>query len=304
LQELQGEVQRQLQEVHNEQLSSTVKFTAGRPAGGKQIRDKKFTAGTAADDDAAAAAAAGSSSSSTCTANLFVSGLPVNRSAAAVRQQVLQQLSGRGVLSVTVPAVGHSRRCRGWAKLLLCDESAAAALLQQSKGQLAMWPGQPAAVLSWCCGRADALFPQLPFELRRQLRIDSVAAYSTTDGPTAAAMAALLAAIAAELLQQPDQQSDLQQQQQQDEGSLCFKQPDAVIDFDSSAAAAAAAAAFSGKPALSVPGSLQLSVTDLTACAGGNALAFAADGRFAAVTAVELDPDRAEDLLHNIQLVL
>ena len=39
-------------------------------------------------------------------------------------------------------------------------------------------------------------------------------------------------------------------------------------------------------------------LADLTACCGGNTLA-AARGGFSAVTAVELDPDRAEDCLHN-----
>lgn len=41
-------------------------------------------------------------------------------------------LSGRGVLAAAVPAVGQGRRCRGWAKLLLEDAAAAAALLVSS----------------------------------------------------------------------------------------------------------------------------------------------------------------------------
>jgi hypothetical protein len=41
---------------------------------------------------------------------------------------------------------------------------------------------------------------------------------------------------------------------------------------------------------------------DLTACAGGSTAGFV--GHFQCVTAVELDPDRAEDLLHNMRVVL
>jgi hypothetical protein len=134
LQELQGELQHQLQEVHGGNLSSTIKFTAGCSASAKQSGGRNMTTGPSAGGSEAAAAC--SSSSSTGTASLFVSRLPTNRPAAAVRQQLLQQLSGRGVLAATVPAVGQGRRCRGWAKLLLADESSAAALLQQTDGQL------------------------------------------------------------------------------------------------------------------------------------------------------------------------
>ncbi|KAF6250611.1 hypothetical protein COO60DRAFT_1646460 [Scenedesmus sp. NREL 46B-D3] len=244
------------------------------------------------------------------TASLFVSGLPTARPAAAVRQQLLQQLSGRGVVGAAVPGVGQGRRCRGWARLL-ADEAAAAALLGQLAGGLQLQPGAPPAVLSRCCGRADALFPALPFHCRRRLRLDPVAAYSTTDGPTAAAMAALLAALAAELRQQPDQQqpdagSGQGKREAADSGSSSSScsAPGAVVASGSPATAAAAEAALSKQGSLTPGSLLQLSVADLTACAGGNAIAFAAAGCFAAVTALELDPDRAEDLAHNLHLAL
>lgn len=41
-------------------------------------------------------------------------------------------------------------------------------------------------------GRKDALFPGLPYDLRRQLRVDSVAAYSVADQPAAERMAGAL----------------------------------------------------------------------------------------------------------------
>ncbi|PNH10955.1 Proline--tRNA ligase [Tetrabaena socialis] len=51
----------------------------------------------------------------------------------------------------------------------------------------------------------------------------------------------------------------------------------------------------------SLPLRLPLSVTDGTACCGGNSLSLAR--RFERVTAVELDTDRAADLRHNVALV-
>jgi hypothetical protein len=132
LQELQGELQHQLQEFHSGNLSSTVKFAAESSASAGKRRSRNVTTGPSAGDSSAAAAGG--------TASLFVSGLPTNRPAAVVRQQLLQQLSGLGVLAVTVPAVGQGRRCRVWAKLLLADESSAAALLQQTDGRLVSMP--------------------------------------------------------------------------------------------------------------------------------------------------------------------
>jgi hypothetical protein len=90
------------------------------------------------------------------------------------------------------------------------------------------------------------------------LRLDAVAAFSTTDEATGRSIAALLHDLA--LLCRSGQ--DCQSQQQQ----------------------------------------LPLSALDLTACAGGSTAALL--GCFGAVTAVEVDPDRAEDLLHNVTVFL
>jgi hypothetical protein len=135
LQELQDEVQHQLVKVYG--VSSTVKFlspadhNATRRKGGSTSRvehNNSLTRNCEPADN--------SSETNTSSVGLFVSGLPSSRPAAAVRQQLLQQLSGHGVLAAAVPAVGAVRRCKGWARLLLRDDSAAAALLEQCESRL------------------------------------------------------------------------------------------------------------------------------------------------------------------------
>jgi len=112
-------------------------------------------------------------------------------------------------------------------------------------------------------GRADALFPRLPPAGRLRLRLDPVAAFSVMDQPLAEKLAEALAALAA-----------------------------ATAEADLGTAAGGGE-----EDRAPQPPPRPLHAVDACACAGGSALALAR--RFARVTAVELDADRAEDLAHN-----
>ncbi|KAF8056145.1 hypothetical protein HT031_006496 [Scenedesmus sp. PABB004] len=235
------------------------------------------TAAAAAGDDGDGSdeAGGGGGPRSSDAVALFVSCIPGACAAASVRQALLAAFAPHGVAGVVAPAVGERRRSRGWARVWLQDAAAAAAALEALQGQLVLAPGAPPAQLSWCTGRADALFPSLPFAVRRRLRLDAVAAFSTTDGPTAAAIAALLAALALTARGEPEQpEQQLEQQPEQSEEQQQERRRG------------------------------QLSVADLTACAGGSTAGFLGCPAFGAVTALELDPDRAEDLAANVGLLL
>lgn len=127
--ELQREIQYQLAAISGEgQVTFTFKGTKcskhtksgkGGKATAVTARSKNSTRSVSSPEE--------NSGSSSRGVGIFVSGLPTSHSAAAVRQQLLQRLTGLGVSGVTVPASGQGRRSRGQGcccqtqqQLLLC----------------------------------------------------------------------------------------------------------------------------------------------------------------------------------------
>lgn len=122
-------------------------------------------------------------------------------------------------------------------------------------------------LVSFSLGRRDTLFPKVPYSLRRRLRIDPVAAFSVTDQATADEMTSIIRSLATYLWEPPNgsnTQSD-------------------------------------GDRHTSTTSLLPLSITDGTACCGGNTISFLS--AFEQVTAVELDEERYEDLVHNLRVM-
>ncbi|GFR48064.1 hypothetical protein Agub_g9900, partial [Astrephomene gubernaculifera] len=169
----------------------------------------------------------------------------------------------------------------GWARLTLgCTDpsEALATAVRELDGKLRLG-GAPLSV-SPSSGRLDTIFPYLPYVVRCALRVDSTAAFSATDQATADQMSRLLAALSERLLLLPrptgtgggEEKENKVEKEEEEEGR-------------------------GGGAGRLLP----LTVTDGTACCGGNSLSLAA--RFQRVNAVELDADRAEDLRHNVALV-
>ena len=127
-------------------------------------------------------------------------------------------------------------------------------------------------------GRLDTLFPLFPFDLRSQLRVDSVGAFSVTDQVTADRVTDIIAAAAKEAV--------------------------LLVDSDISVSERFAVTGLSDSDHSNEMNTslLPLTVTDATACSGGNTLSLMR--RFAHVQSVELDEDRVTDLRHNVDAVL
>lgn len=185
--------------------------------------------------------------------------------------------------------------------------------------------------VSHSCGRADALFPYLPYALRCRLRIDAVGAFSMADQDTGDTMVDLVAFVAAachNLLLPPrpavappdnaaegeEEAGQLEQEAQASvkakrDGQAAAGEARERINQSNMTAPSSESAANNATPPQrqpppllpSVPVLLPLHATDATACCGGSAIALAR--RFGRVTAVELDGDRADDLQHNVTLL-
>eukprot|EP00877_Chromochloris_zofingiensis_P003906 jgi/Chrzof1/13516/Cz08g00210.t1 len=200
--------------------------------------------------------------------------------------------------------------------------------------------GSAVCSVSHACGRADTLFPDVPYSQRQQLRIDDTAAYSVADQYTANQITDIISAIApaataeqythdvqqqqlttqAQPICMPEQQQ--QQHYQQQSGGEHHKPTDSQLQLPSDATAQNAQCGLSEQHARpcetgcrllgagngtthaelpSLTPLLPLSIVDATACCGGSSISFMA--RFSHVTAVELDADRADDLVHNLRVM-
>jgi hypothetical protein len=150
---------------------------------------------------------------------------------------------------------------------------------------------------SFCTGRSDTLFPNLTYLQRRLLRIDAVAAFSVTDQNTASKMSAVLRQVAILIFGEEAQVTN-------EEKGAAICPPDS-LDLNKQSMNRVHQKALSGSPGrtdLSCPASLLgLTVTDGTACCGGNTLSLLAT--FSRVNAVELDEDRWQDLCHNLRVL-
>ena len=122
-------------------------------------------------------------------------------------------------------------------------------------------------LVSFSLGRRDTLFPKVPYPLRRLLRIDPVAAFSVTDQATADEMTSIIRSLATNLWALPSN-SNTQTDEERRTRTTSL---------------------------------LPLSITDGTACCGGNTISFLS--AFEQVTAVELDEERYEDLVHNLRVM-
>jgi hypothetical protein len=220
---------------------------------------------------------------------LFVAGLDPRLSAAQARGTILAALAplllagGSGTTSGSpsfrvVLSKAPAGRTRGWARVTVSPatlaDAAIAALSSFSEApDHHPQPGRrrrrrrPAPLLlsaSRSLGRADALFPLLPPQSRLRLRLDPVASFSVMDQPLAERVADLLLA-------------------------LCVATATHEEEEEEEAA--------DGRSKRDHPYRRHHHAVDACACAGGSALALAK--RFARVTAIELEPDRADDLAHN-----
>ncbi|GLI61307.1 hypothetical protein VaNZ11_003661, partial [Volvox africanus] len=227
---------------------------------------------------------------------LLVGNIPWAVKASAVQTALAAAFAPFGCCGVAVSRT-RSGGSHGWSRVTLVAEdstqtmAAAAAAIAALDTKLRL--GGAFLTVSYSSGRLDTIFPYLPYVVRSALRVDSTAAFSATDQATADKMTDLLAGLADRLLR-----TDWQPSGWEGPGPTMQRAMAGV-------GVAAAAATFNlGLPQPVVPtGSelLPLVLTDGTACCGGNALSFAR--RFQRVVAVELDPDRAEDLRHNVALV-
>ncbi|GAX74626.1 hypothetical protein CEUSTIGMA_g2074.t1 [Chlamydomonas eustigma] len=150
--------------------------------------------------------------------------------------------------------------------------------------------------VSFCTGRADTLFPHIPYLQRRLLRIDAVAAFSVTDHYTASKMSEVLKQVSLlifEVAVQVGVEEGIPHPSSKP-GGLDRKPVSGLQQPQPSHSS-------EGK-VMHLHGSLlDLTVTDGTACCGGNTLTLLT--AFRHVNAVELDADRCQDLCHNLQVL-
>ncbi|GIL73785.1 hypothetical protein Vretimale_5351 [Volvox reticuliferus] len=233
---------------------------------------------------------------------LLVGNIPSAVKASTVQTALAEAFAPFGCCGVAVSRT-RSGGSHGWSRVTLAvedsTETAAAAAIAALDNKLHLG-GAPLTV-SYSSGRLDTIFPYLPYVVRSALRVDSTAAYSATDQATADKMTDLLAGLAERLLLTDWWPSSQGGHGPPSDEPRAAAVPRAVAE----PGVAAAASTFSlGPPQPAArPSSLLLPLvlTDGTACCGGNSLSFSR--RFQRVVAVELDPDRAEDLRHNAALV-
>eukprot|EP00741_Cyanophora_paradoxa_P003945 tig00000741_g3837.t1 len=178
-----------------------------------------------------AVAAASSSGDARAQRSEAVAGAAVR----AYNGQLRAALAPYGQVARLKFAVGIAGRLLGWAHVWLrpADPSAPDRAIADLDGKLVL--GGAAVRLSHTAGRADALFPWQPFEVRAGLRIDQEASYSVADEPSAAAMASFLAALCRPAL--------LRTQQRPEDGPAPLPLPLRVTDGAACAGGCAAALA-------------------------------------------------------------
>ncbi|GLC34870.1 hypothetical protein PLESTM_000248700 [Pleodorina starrii] len=203
---------------------------------------------------------------------LLVGNIPSAVRASVVQAELAAAFAPYGCCGVAVSRTRNGGS-HGWARVALGESTAEATAAAAAEAVAALdgrlrLGGTPLTV-SYSSGRLDTIFPYLPYVVRCAMRVDSTAAFSATDQATADKMTDLLAGLAERLILPPPPPPET--------------------------AGRVLSAPQQPRPLL------PLVLTDGTACCGGNALSYAR--RFERVVAVELDPDRAEDLRHNAALV-
>lgn len=202
---------------------------------------------------------------------------------------------------------GKRGRCKGWARIIFHSHTSATAALT-SVGASITLHNDHVAQLSHACGRCDTLFPKLPCAVRCRLKVDSVGAFSVTDQFAADAMTDILAAVAAAMKSAAAECSAPWQPSVAHPSSAAANSSASSTfreeDLNSNTAGGACwpsggAAAYCRTAAAGAGALLPLTVTDATACCGGNTLSFMQ--RFARIHAVEVDEDRCCYLKQNVE---
>lgn len=159
--------------------------------------------------------------------------------------------------------------------------------------------------LSPVLDKRDILFPFMPYEWRIKIKLDSTALFSVTDQIYAQKISQLVLILARA-------GRNIQAQEQM---SLSSSSSSATSDSSTSDSMSPSSSSMSYGHSLVSPLSVlnwtswegpshlhePLVLTETCACAGGNTLSFAR--HFQHVHAIEMDPARAEDLSHNLQVV-
>lgn len=305
---------------------------------------------------------AGSSLDSNST-SLFVSGIPTTL--VGVRKLLKQALSEYALRSCRV-SVSCFNRSRTFAHLTVRSHVDGVRLIAEQDGRLRL-PGtpdsHPSIRIAWSCGKSDMLFPFLPVEKRRQMRLDPTALFSVTAQESAQQITQLIlclldvaqrdpetrlvntlevrasktnanldaaAVVKAALEKQKREGDNGDNEEERHEESMERPDNDDVEDgpsIDTTSSSTIPFAAYS--PDAGIDGLIRrladgawstwtdlddppvtpaqpiivspYAITDACACSGGNAIDF---GRhFSHTNAIEIDPQRCDDLRHNIRLL-
>eukprot|EP00192_Tetraselmis_astigmatica_P007447 CAMPEP_0117666380 /NCGR_PEP_ID=MMETSP0804-20121206/10345_1 /TAXON_ID=1074897 /ORGANISM="Tetraselmis astigmatica, Strain CCMP880" /LENGTH=713 /DNA_ID=CAMNT_0005473921 /DNA_START=66 /DNA_END=2207 /DNA_ORIENTATION=+ len=208
-----------------------------------------------------------------------VANLPSSCSAAGLTAKLTEVFSGFNMLRVHGSKTKGCFR-HGWVRVYVRSMEDARRAVSALDGTLEH-DGHRLTV-SMSAGRLDTLFPLFPFALRSALRVDSVGAFSVTDQVTADRVTDIIAAAAEEVLLAGRHgiRASAGEGANHLLGTSSYRETEATL----------------------AAGLLPLTVTDATACSGGNTLSLMR--RFARLLSVELDEDRVMDLRRNVDAVL